>query len=556
MTYNVMKKKINIICGIIAIVLIAWAGFWVVYNAKTFSITSDEIVYVPSGLRAIIYGDEIMNSEHPPLNKLLSAFFVLPLKPNISVSMNANDNNQWHFGDRFWFESGNNRVVILFWGRMAMVLVMLAAMISVYLWTAKNIHPIAGLGALASLVFNPNIIAHGALTTNDALLLATVWFLFVATFKLIKKDSVANYAWWGFFLAIVMLAKFSGIFFVGFAVLSVIFFIARYRKGLYLKSFGKLILSIFICMALIYATYAYAERTSIFSHKTIEIINVLTDKKVQIRSIPKKVIYAPIVRYWEGYTVVKSHNEIGHKAYLNGDFSMDGFRWFFIANLWYKTPTAILMLIVLAGVVVFWKKRWDVAVLWLFGVVYLGIASMGKIHIGVRHILPLYVMAAPAAGYLFWQLLTDKRYAVKSIVPLLGVWLIFDLALNSPNKISYFSQSSGGWRAGYEHLSDSNTDWGQETYLLLDWQKKHSDKKLIAGYACGGDPAYSGINYTNITDIGRYTACNGLADDEVLIISVNVATGLFGSYPCISDKITKADRLGHTYLILTPEDFK
>lgn len=548
------NNKVNIICGIIAIVLIAWAGFWVVYNAKTFSITSDEIVYVPSGLRAIIYGDEIMNSEHPPLNKLLSAFFVLPLKPNISVSMNANDNNQWHFGDRFWFESGNNRVVILFWGRMAMVLVMLAAMISVYLWTAKNIHPIAGLGALVMLVFNPNIIAHGALTTNDALLLATVWFLFVATFKLIKKDSVANYAWWGFFLAIVMLAKFSGIFFVGFALVAVVYFIARYRKGFYLKSLGKMVLSGIICLTLIYTTYAFIERTSIFSHKTIEIINVLTDKKVQIKSIPKKIIYAPIVRYWEGYKVVKSHNKTGHKAYLNGDFSMDGFRWFFVANLWYKTPTAILMLIVLAGIVAFWKKRWDVAVLWLFGVVYLGIASMGKIHIGVRHILPFYVMAAPAVGYLIWQLIVDKRYYIRAIITLLTIWLIFDLVLNSPNKISYFSQASGGWRAGYEHLNDSNVDWGQELPTLVEWYQQHLNYKYIIGYATGENPKYAGVDYVNIYDYGERFGCKGIKSGEVAIISSNIATGLFGDYNCIHRNIKKADRLGQTYLIFYPDD--
>jgi len=549
------NRKLNIISGVIATLLVVWAGFWMVYSAKTFSITSDEIVYVPSGLRSIMYGDAILNSEHPPLNKLLSAVFVLPLKPDMSIAMEINDADQWRFGDKFWFESGNNRDAILFWGRMAMVLVMLGAMASLYLWTAKNLHPVAGLGALASLTFNPNIIAHGALTTNDALLLATVWFLFVATFNLIKKDSLVNYVWWGVALSVVMLAKFSGIFFVGFALLAVIYFTVRYKKGYYLKSLGELILSGIVCVALIYATYAYIERNSIFSHRPIEIINVLTDKKVMVSSVSQKIIYAPIVRYWEGYTVVKGHNEIGHKAYLNGDYSMDGFRWFFVDNLWYKTPTAILVMVVLAGITTLWKKRWDVAVLWIFGVVYIFIASVSKIHIGVRHILPFYVMVAPAIGYLIWQLLADKRYLTKAVVLLLAIWLIFDLALNSPNKISYFAQASGGWRSGYEHLSDSNVDWGQELPVLVEWYNNHPQYKYIIGYATGENPKYAGVSYTNITDYGGDFGCKGIKNNEVAIISSNVATGLFGTYNCINRQIEKADRLGQTYLIFYPDDF-
>ncbi len=550
------NQKLNIICGIIAALLVVWAGFWMVYNAKTFSITSDEIVYVPSGLRSILYGDEILNSEHPPLNKLLSAAFVLPLKPDLSTAMEANDNDQWRFGDTFWFESGNNRAAILFWGRMAMVFVMLIAMISVYLWMAKIVHPIAGVGALATLVFNPNIIAHAALTTNDALLLATVWFLFVATYHLIKKDNVASYVWWGVFLAIVMLAKFSGIFFVVFSVAAVILFIVISRRGLYLKSLGKLILSGVICLLIIYSTYVYIERNAIFSNRAVSVVHLLKDQKVSANALAQKILYVPLVRYWEGYTVVKGHNEIGHNAYLNGRYNMSGFREFFVANLWYKTPTAILLLLGLGGVAVFWRRRWDLAALWSLGIIYLGIASIGKIHIGVRHILPIFVMMAPAAGYLVWQLLIDKRYITKAIVPVLALWLVVDLSFGSPNKISYFSLASGGWQAGYKHLNDSNVDWGQELPILVKWYRDHPSYSYIIGYATGENPKFEGVEYTNITDLGSDAACKGLKSNEVLIISSNMATGLFGPYNCIGPNINKADRLGQTYLIFYPDDFR
>jgi hypothetical protein len=136
------------------------------------------------------------------------------------------------------------------------------------------------------------------------------------------------------------------------------------------------------------------------------------------------------------------------------------------------------------------------------------------------------------------------------------IWWGIDLGLNSPNKISFFSQISGGWREGYKHLSDSNTDWGQELQVLINWIKNNPDRKLIIGYATGENPIYRGIKYTRITELGTRAICDGLQKDETLLVSVNVATGLFGPYPCISDKIEKADRLGHTYLVLQPDDFK
>lgn len=552
MKIDYIKKHLP---AIFAWVLIVWAAFWLVFNAYSMSVTSDEIVYIPSGARSLMRGDEILNSEHPPLNKILSALFVLPLNPDIDTAIEeVSDSEQWEFGNVFLFESGNPTDLVMFLGRLSTVLLTLFLLVSLWLWMAKNVHPWAGVGAVASLSLNPNILAHGALTTNDMHLTVAVWILFLATYNLIKTPKLSKYIWWGLALGLVMLAKFSGVFFVVISILIVIGALI-YKKENFWLSFGRLVSSIVVCLALVWMAYVVIEYRALLGSRTIN-LNVPTVGTVQLDNPITKTIVAPLLRYKEGYNVVQGHNEIGHNAYLDGAYSMSGFREFFVMAIWYKTPTALLLLALVGFVWAVVKRQWVVLSMATIGIIFVGAASFGHIHIGIRHILPFYIFIAPAVGFAVWKLVEVRRIIAYGFLILIATWWIGDLALNSPNKISYFSQISGGWSTGYKHMSDSNTDWGQEMNLLATYSKNHPDKKLIIGYACGEDPAYRGVDYVNVTDLGRYTACEGIADDEVLIISVNVATGLFGPYPCISDKIDRADRLGHTFLIFEPDDFK
>jgi hypothetical protein len=216
-----------------------------------------------------------------------------------------------------------------------------------------------------------------------------------------------------------------------------------------------------------------------------------------------------------------------------------------------------LLLLAIAGLI--WatiKKQKVIVGLGLVGIIFVTIASYSHIHIGIRHILPVYVLSAPLAGFVISKLILGKNKSFIIIIVALIIWLGIDLGLNSPNKITFFNQISGGWQNGYKHLSDSNTDWGQELDILVAWVKNNPSRNLVIGYASGENPSYRGVKYTKLETLGRNALCGGLKADETLLVSVNTATGLFGPYPCISDKIDKADRLGQTYLVLQPDDFK
>ncbi len=555
-TLKASNKGKHFLPRLLAIIIFAWSAYWLLWNALTFSIVSDETVYIPAGVRMLLRGDMVINNEHPPLNKILSGVFVLPLKPNIDTAINeAPDNNQWKMGTIFFHESGNPTKLIVFLGRLPTVILTLTMLYSVFRWMTCRWHIWAGVGSLAALALNPNIIAHGALTTNDIHLVVAVWFLFIATYNLAQEpQKLTRYVWWGSACGLVLLAKFSGFFFVALSMVSLFVFLVV-KKEKILPFVLRFFLSLFVCLFLVWLSYVLIEHRALLGKRTVD-ASLFQVRMVQISNPVIKTLVVPFLRYAEGYNVVYHHNIGGHRSYLNGEFSDFGFRQFFVYAIYYKTPTALLVLLA-GGLFLAIRKRQGVILLMsFFAVLYVFCASLGRIHIGIRHILPFYLLTAPAIGYLAWKMIATRKIMVYSLLALFSIWLIVDLACNSPNRISYFSQLSGGWKNGYKYLSDSNTDWGQEAYLLAEYAKEHPDSRLIIGYIVGADSLYRSVAHVKLSEMAGDDVCSKLEDGDVLIVSVNIANSHFGRYPCISHNTHIAERLGHTFLLFYPQDFK
>lgn len=548
-----LKGSKRVITIGIAALLIGWSAFWLIYNARSFGVTSDEVVYGPVGVRMLTRGDVIMNNEHPPLNKILAGLFLLPTRPNIDKALTeVTNNDQWHFGDVFLYESGNSTSYMMLVSRLATVAFTLIMLVSVWLWARKNLGEYAGIGALASLALNPLILSNGALTTNDIHLTVAVWLLFIATFNVISKPQKnINYLWYGLALGLVLIAKFSGIFFVGLSAL-IVLAVLIVRK----ISWKKLILGMFITLVmtlgLVWASYFAIEWRALTNHEVAS-VNIPKYRDVEIASPFKKTLLIPLLRYKEGYNVVSGHNQLGHNAYLDGRFSTEGFRDYFTRAIYYKTPTSLLLLIFVGLIVAIVKRRWDAVTLFAVGLFLIIMANLSHIHIGVRHVLPFFALAAPAVGLAVGWAITARNKIIAILLGLVILFWVVDISINGPSKLSYYSQVSGGWRNGYSHLLDSNTDWGQEFSTLLSYITSHPKRDYILGISSGENPR--GYDYVKLDDLGTNAICDGLTPNQTLIVSVNITMGLFGPYPCIKDNIDKAERLGHTYLVWDPEDF-
>lgn len=542
---NAKNSRKTIFFAIVGILFLLWGTFWLVNNAKNLSITSDEIVYLPVGIRYLERGDELTNSEHPPVFKIISALPAIFLPHNIDKAIEQGSQNQWKLGFTFWFESSNNVESLLYAGRAPTVLLTLLLFLSVWLWTRKNLGEWAGIAALGALVFNPNLLSHGSLIANDIYLAAAAWFLFVATFYFIKNANLKTALWWGAAAFFALLSKYTGVIFVATSGLIVVFLIFILRKNLR-RSILLALFSIAIGLILTWSVFIFVQRNTVFSAQRVTM--GLTDRiTIEVKNSLKKVILLPYANVRDGIIATRGHNEIGHRSYLNGEISQFGWKSYFLWALWYKTPTFILLFTLFGLILAITKKNWALILSFVSMAAALAVGSIGHIQTGVRYILFFYALSAPLVGVAVAYLLGLKNTFLKLIMAILFVFLLFDVVRGGPGSISYFSYLSGGSSNGYKHLADSNLDWGQEFYLLRDYVEKNKFQNLIIGVSSGEDPKYANINSQPLLN---YT-CDTLPTDSTVIASANYIVGFFGPYSCLLDKVKQGEmqHLGQTFYI-------
>lgn len=162
--------------------------------------------------------------------------------------------------------------------------------------------------------------------------------------------------------------------------------------------------------------------------------------------------------------------------------------WYFPAAIAIKTTLGMLALVLLAGFAIVTGKlgkgpnhsRALVYVLFVW-IAYLVTAGANGLNIGVRHILPLYALAAIVAGA-----------GVAALAPLSRTWKWVCGALIAahivsalsafPNPLAYANEAWGGPRKTYLLLNDSNVDWGSQLYQVKAWEDRHPGEDCWFAY--------------------------------------------------------------------------
>jgi 4-amino-4-deoxy-L-arabinose transferase-like glycosyltransferase len=514
---------------LIALALLAIAAFGLMLQLRHNTITSDEVIYAPAGLRYILKGDLIINSEHPPLTKLIAGVAVLMAHPRTALAFESNE--QWRFGQLFWFESGNQTDQLLFLSRLPFALFTWLLLVWIYAWVAARFGKLAGLVSLAMLALNPVIIAHGTLTTSDMFLGITAWSVVVASVWLVEKPSKLAAVFWGVSLAGLVLGKFSGPILVPFAVLPVVIGLLLMRRD-WLKHSLLLGISLLVAGGLIWSTYAFIERDVVLSRAPVTV--GLVGHEIKLSGWPVKQLVLPFLRYAQGMSEVEGHNALGHAAYLNGKISQSGFRSYFVWALWYKTPIIILALLLLGAAYALARRQLLLGMLAVTSGIFLLIASLGHIDIGIRHVAVIYVLLAPGAGFLAESVLTTQKFLVQKMIGVsLLLALVLDVWLGGGLTFGYFSTLSGGVRDSYRHLADSNIDWGQDLNDMAKFVTNHQISRPIFFNTTGEDPSYRRFEYVSMED----KSCSDLAKVDWIIVTTNILVGLRGNYSCLLERV-------------------
>jgi hypothetical protein len=203
-------------------------------------------------------------------------------------------------------------------------------------------------------------------------------------------------------------------------------------------------------------------------------------------------------------------------AFLNGEVSLTGWRWFFPYTLLVKTPLPVFGVLALAVAAAAVRRKrtaepatgsalYETLPLWILLGSYWSVAVMGHLNIGHRHLLPtfppMFVLAGVAAYWLDGWLgagRADRSAAGTTAGRVAGVTLgglIAALALAMawcfPNYLAYFNSLAGGPAHAYRHLVDSSLDWGQDLPGVQRYLERHKvTGPVYLSYFGIGSPNY------------------------------------------------------------------
>jgi hypothetical protein len=203
--------------------------------------------------------------------------------------------------------------------------------------------------------------------------------------------------------------------------------------------------------------------------------------------------------------VIAATSRQNRLAFLNGEYSVIGWWYFFPYGFLVKTP--IPLFLILAMGFVFWLKKngkpvglYEKAPLWILLTVYWIFAIRSEFNLGHRYILPiypsLYIFAGGAASAF-----KEKSRIPKIVLMIFLGWFCMESIWIRPHYLAYFNELSGGPEKGYRHLVDSSLDWGQDLPGLRDWLESHKDQSPVyLSYFGTSSPEYYGIKATSLTN--------------------------------------------------------
>lgn len=492
-------------------------------NIRATAPTHDETTHLAAGWSYLAYGDFRLNTEHPPLVKLIAA---LPLQSdriwpswqteNTRVALASlreawseaarDDRAQWRFAHRLFFSIRNgaidlvpsseriphsaflNDATAIFRAARTTLLLLIAPLFFALIgfWAFELWGAWGAVLPVALFAFDPNFIAHTGLVTTDAglalLMCASIYFFWRCS----RRFTVWNVAAFSLATALAHITKFSAV--ILWPVLLLVAILGA-REQL-LRLFVCAAIALAVTVSVIWACYALP------SHSAHAATTYLTGFS--------KALY----------------DTLGRTAYLRGelDRSGAGFRTYFLWAILLKTPVVTLVCFFAAAWWCLRNRRRDLLFVFVPPLVYFLVASGGTLNIGHRHILPIYPFLYVSCGALPRKWLAAAAVAALSafvvLIPFTPLW---------GNHLAYFNELAGGPRNGSRYLIDSNLDWGQDLPRLGQWIESHGIREPIdLAYFGTAEPRYYGVSFFNFSDHYLFAPCQPLGDAKSKIFAISV----------------------------------
>ncbi len=455
------------------------------------SVTFDEQYHVTLGYSYLKTGDlRLHRNQSPPLFELLISLPLL-FRADLSLPTDHPAYALWGdiylFSDEFLWHANSDAQGIAHSGRL--VVAGFGALLGwlLFAWGRQLHGESAGWLAAFLLAFDPNFIAN-AIPTLD---LGLALFVTLAVWRLwryLQRPGRLNLLLAGVALGAALATKFIGVMLLpGFALILLIYPadeattnpIGALRRVAtaspirdHLQRLPGRALAFVIMLAIawlvIWAVYGF-----------------------QFGPVGGAGLPAPAPLFFESFIGMLLKSSEGRAIFLEGQVSPTGWPHYFAIALLLKTPLPVLIVALGALLRWPWRREWrEASILIVPAALFFTAASISKLQLGYRYILPvlpfLFLIAGRAAT-LAWP----RR--IKILAAALAAWLIAGTLSIFPHYLSYFNELAGGPVAGYQHLVDSNLDWGQDLPALREWIDTYRPDDLHLGFFGAAYPERYGI---------------------------------------------------------------
>ncbi|HXG67227.1 MAG TPA: glycosyltransferase family 39 protein [Blastocatellia bacterium] len=468
--------------------LLAVMAVQMVWMARVKSATMDEQNHITRGVVYLRTGDLRLARVHPPLINVISA---LPLALDGSLTLPL-EHPSWEnrhldlFASEFLWTANPNSHSIVFRARLPIIALTLLLGIVVYAWARELYGQAAGLLALTLFAFDPNVIAHGSLATNDlglacfaTLSLYTFWrWLRRPTWQRAVVASVA--------FGLAQASKFSAVFLIPAIILIALahWLMTPVEKRPTLRPIWLLAgfaVAVITGAVIVWAIYGFQTGRLGAQGVTVPAADYLNEIRLIINRVGK-----------------------GNPTFLLGAYSETGWWYYFPFAFLVKTPLPTLLLIG-ASFVYTWRQRTlrQSLALLIPVAIYFAISIASSLNIGYRHLLPalvLLIIFAAQVAQIGWHWRSKLAWGVAVLL----AWLAVRTLMIGPDYLAYFNEAAGGPSNGYKVLVDSNLDWGQDLIGLREYMQREGIESVRLSYFGSADPAAYGIKYEPLPSYPRY----------------------------------------------------
>ncbi len=504
--------------NIIAFLILA-ATFVVCFSSSLNDCwTFDETAHIAAGYSYLSQQDYRLNPEHPPLIKDIAAFPLLFSDlnfPRDHSSWIQAENPVWwlqfDFASQFLYQSGNNPDQIMLLARTSMILVLLFLIGLVFFWCKKNFGQQTALLSLVLMCLSPTLLAHGRLVTTDVGAALGVVMTIFFWLRLLKKPQLLNIILAAVILGISLLFKFSLVLLIPFLAIITLMYAWVKQKSFIKYSLTAILVGLIALILVIWPIYYFHTfnypiqqqvKDTTFNLENSSAPEIVSDILIWMSSQP---VLRAISQYFTGFIMVASRTAGGNTTFFLGQISAESWKTYFPVVYLIKVPLSfhLLTLIALGFFINSFRRKKNIAVkqwiakyfpeisIFLFIVIYWAVSIKGNLNIGIRHLLPVFPLTIILVSRFisFWL----KKPYLKTKYLLLGLiifWQFTSIVRIYPHFLAYFNQLTGGPTNGYQYVTDSNLDWGQDLRRLASFVEKNKIESIYLNYFGGGSPEY------------------------------------------------------------------